>query len=107
MQIFLERMQFEQAGRFSSHLMRRCLDDDGDSSGQHASTEARRVEQLVWGQTDLQLLHPVLTFGRLVLARFGLGLLVSSDVTVEMGDKTGVGEGTLLRNWLASGDMAK
>lgn len=43
MQIFLERMQLEQEGRFSSHLIRLCL----------------------------QLLHPVLTLGLLVRARFG------------------------------------
>lgn len=43
MQIFLERTHCEQEGRLSSHLMRRCL----------------------------QLLHPVLTFGLLVLALLG------------------------------------
>lgn len=48
--------------------------------------------------TNLQLLHPVFTFGRLVLARFGFG--GSSELVVEVGDNADVdvGEGPLLRN---------
>jgi hypothetical protein len=56
-QFLLLRTHCVQAGRASSHLIRLCL----------------------------QLVHPVLTFGLLVLTRFALGL----GVTVEVADAVG------------------
>lgn len=56
--------------------------------------------------TDLQLLHPVLTFGLLVLARRCLGtpFAESRDDTEDM--TVGVGEDMWRRCWVAtSGDM--
>lgn len=78
MHSFLERTQLEHAGRFSSHLILRNLAVKGSlascscfqATNLHAlmhqfSAPARHC-------TYLQLLQPVLTFGLLVLARFGL-----------------------------------
>lgn len=65
MHSFLERTQLEQAGRFSSHLILR----------------------------NLQLLQPVLTFGLLVLARFGLceasiAVLFMADIVTMLEDRS-------------------
>ena len=64
-------MQLAHAGRFSSHLILRCL--------RARYVSAARVHRIVctWygikiAATYLQLLHPVLTLGLLVRARFGL-----------------------------------
>lgn len=69
MHIFLERMQLLHDGRFSSHFILLCLQ-------RHVRTGTNLdagVTQTGAGQAGgayLQLLHPVLTFGLLVLGRF-------------------------------------
>lgn len=57
-------MQFAHDGRFSSHLILLCL----EHSGQALLPQDIARKQVPY----LQLLHPVLTFGLLVLARRGL-----------------------------------
>lgn len=78
MHSFLERTQLEHAGRFSSHLILRNLAVKGLLASHPCFQAAIRIpfpSQLptpVMHCTYLQLLQPVLTFGLLVLARFGL-----------------------------------
>jgi hypothetical protein len=65
----LERIQFAHAGRFSSHLILLCLRArDVSATNVHPDAELPGVQREL---PYLQLLHPVLTFGLLVRARFG------------------------------------
>jgi len=70
-------MQFAQDGRFSSHLIRLCLERENSISKCAPSrlfphsTPSRQKAQSRKGAPYLQLLHPVLTLGLLVLARRG------------------------------------
>lgn len=79
MHSFLERTQLEHAGRFSSHLILRNLAVKRlVSIPSHAFKLPSCIRfhpsfpTPVLHCTYLQLLQPVLTFGLLVLARFGL-----------------------------------
>jgi len=73
---FLERMQLEHAGRFSSHLI----------------------------LLSLQLWHPVFTFGLLVLARFGFCEGSAVESLVAAGSAPfGVGAGARCSDDIAAG----
>jgi hypothetical protein len=63
----LERTQLLHEGRFSSHFILLCLKRYVSDQNRHKS-EYKQIEENDYAY--LQLRHPVLTFGLLVLARF-------------------------------------
>ncbi len=89
--IFFERTHWVQAGRLSSHLILRCLAADRvrHKTNTLVGEGARAGSQ----STYLQLLQPVLTFGLLVLARFGLSAAEDPEALVEAeGEEEEAGE---------------
>ena len=67
-------MQLEHCGRFSSHLILRCLQRSGVNIELQqvllsSLIRHRKEDKRIDGAPYLQLLQPVLTFGLLVLAR--------------------------------------